>query len=548
MLTTTTLKKHVYLLFFLASTPFVWSQNTVGALTNTTDSFNGYTLFAPAASTETYLINNCGEIVNQWSSAYNPGNAVYLLENGNLLRAGRIANPDVNFGGVGGRVELFDWDGNLLWGYDYSSTTVSQHHDVYPMPNGNVLMLAVTTMTEAEAIQAGRNPANIAQGKLFNEQILELEPSGATGANIVWEWNVKDHLIQDFDSSVDNHGVVADNPQLLDINFLGGSAGNANWLHYNSIQYNERLDQIVISSRLLNEIYIIDKSTTTAEAAGHTGGTRGKGGDFLYRWGNPIAYGQGTAADQKLFGQHYPHFIPDGLTDARKLILFNNGFSRTPSFSQIDIITPPEDSEGVYSYTTGTAYGPTVTDYTYTAPTQTDFFSRILSSAQRLPNGNTLICDGDSGYFFEIDPSENIVWEYVNPVSTSGILTQGDTPTANLSFRVLRYAPDYPAFSGRDLTPGLPIEQNPDLSGCTVLGLEDNVLANTLLYPNPVNGTLQIQTESTVDKVQVFDLIGNLIRENTNRSSIDLADLSQGLYLVKIHSEEKTTTRKILKK
>ncbi|WP_298514369.1 aryl-sulfate sulfotransferase [uncultured Kordia sp.] len=533
------------LLFFITSK----AQNTIGTITNTQGTFNGYTLYAPAGHTETYLINNCGEIINQWTSTVAPGNAVYLLENGNLLRAGRISNPDINFGGVGGKVELFDWDSNLLWEYTYSTTTVSQHHDVFPMPNGNILMLAVTTMTEAEAIQAGRNPANITQGKLFNEQILELEPVGTDSANIVWEWNVNDHFIQDHDPTKDNHGVVEDNPQLLDINFLGNSAGNANWLHYNSIQYDERLDQIVISSRLLSEIYIIDHSTTTAEAATNTGGDRGKGGDFLYRWGNPQAYKRGTPDDQKLFGQHYPHFIPDGLDDARKIILFNNGFNRIPSVSQIDIITPPEDSEGVYSYTSGTAYGPINTDYTYKAAVETDFYSRILSSAQRLPNGNTLICDGDDGYFFEITPDEEIVWEYINPVTPTGILSQGDDSTAspNLTFRVLRYAADYPAFDGRTLTAGAAVEQNPDLTGCTILSTPESELADLSIIPNPVKNSISITGAISVDKVEIYSTLGQLIH-STQKRNIDFSNQRAGLYILKIYSDNKIMTSKIIKK
>jgi len=533
------------LLFFIT----LKAQNTVGTITNAPGTFNGYTLYAPAGHTETYLINNCGEIVNQWTSDVAPGNAVYLLENGNLLRAGRVSNADINFGGVGGKVELFDWDGNLLWDYTYSTTTVSQHHDVFPMPNGNILMLAVTTMTEAEAIQAGRNPSDLTQGKLFNEQILELEPTGLNTANVVWEWNVKDHLIQDLDPSKDNHGIVENNPQLLDINFLGNSAGNANWLHFNSIQYDERLDQIVISSRLLSELYIIDHSTTTAEAASSTGGNRGKGGDFLYRWGNPQAYKRGTADDQKLFGQHYPHFIPDGLDDARKIILFNNGFNRVPSVSQIDIITPPEDSEGVYSYITGTAYGPTNTDYTYKSAVETDFYSRILSSAQRLPNGNTLICDGDDGYFFEMTPNEEIVWEYINPVTPNGILSQGDDSTAspNLTFRVLRYAADYPAFDGRTLTPGAAVEQNPDLTGCLILSTPESELTNFKIISDPLKNLISITGNASLNKVEIYSTLGQLI-QTTKKRNIDFSNQHSGLYILKLYSNNKITTTKVLKK
>ena len=65
-----------------------------------------------------------------------------------------------------------------------------------------------------------------------------------------------------------------------------------------------------------SEFWIIDHGTTTAQAAGHTGGRRGRGGDLLYRWGNPRAYRAGTKADRKLFAQHNAHWIPKGLPGA----------------------------------------------------------------------------------------------------------------------------------------------------------------------------------------------------------------------------------------
>lgn len=298
----------------------------------------------------------------------------------------------------------------------------------------------------------------------------------------------------------------------------------------------------------MSEIYIIDHSTTTAEAAASSGGLRGKGGDFLYRWGNPQAYRRGTASDQKLFGQHYPHFIADGLTDARKMIIFNNGLTRIPSVSQIDIITPPEDSEGVYSYTPGTAYGPQNTDYTYTAPVQTDFYSRILSSAQRLPNGNTLICDGDDGYFFEITPNEQIVWEYVNPVTPTGILSQGDDPTAspNLTFRVLRYAADYPAFARRTLTPSAPVELNPDLSNCTILSVDESINNDFTIIPNPIKNRFKINGVSEIDKIEIYSALGELVLTSQNKN-IDLTSQNSGFYIAKIYVDDKITTTKIIK-
>ena len=535
------------LLYFLSLfiTLSIYSQNTIGTLRNDPGSYNGYTLLYPNNSNNTYLINNCGEVVHQWTSNYTPAASAYLLENGNLLRTGKIANSDITFGGVGGKIELFDWDNNLLWEYTYSSTTVSQHHDIYPLPNGNILMLAVSTMTEAEAIQAGRNPSLLSEGKLFNEQILELEPVGTNQVNVVWEWNIKDHVVQDLDATKDNFGVVSDNPQLLDINFLNNNNPQANWLHINSIQYNESLNQIVLSSRRLSEIYIIDHSTTTAQAATNSGGIYGKGGDILYRWGNREAYDKGTDVDRTLDSQHYPHWIPDGLTDAGKLMIFNNGNTR--GYSSVDIINPPTSSPGIYLYDDTNGYGPAVAEWIYTTPTPSDLFSSILSSGQRLPNGNTLICDGNSGYFLEIDQNNTIVWEYVNPDTSNGVLSQGETPTLNFTFRARKFSIDFPAFFGRDLTPGVPVELNPDLSECNILSISAFVFDALSIHPNPASNFLNINTNTVIDKVEFYDIVGKLVLNSKYTNTIDIGHLSDGLYLVRIYSGNQSITKKIIK-
>ena len=461
----------VILLTLFAScknTPLEYNKNTVGVLLNSEKALNGYTLFT--VHKETYLISNCGEVVHQWTSKYSAGKSVYLLENGNLLRAAQIPNPaNILIPSIGGRLELFDWDGNLIWEYNYSNNDVSQHHDVFPMPNGNVLMLAATIIREDEAIQMGRKLLTPPFKQIYNEQILELKPKNTTEADIVWEWNFKDHFIQDFDKTKDNYGNVGENPQLLDINFLGTSTG-ASWLHINSMQYNAELDQIVLSSKHLCEIYIIDHSTTTAEAASEKGGRYQEGGGLLYRWGNPMVYRQGTAADQKLFGPHYPHWIGKGLKDEGKIIVFNNGANRSPSYSEVNIITPPISGRG-YAKKIGEAYDPIQPDYIYTAPEKTDFYSPFQSSAQQLSNGNIFVCKGKQGHFFEIDANENIVWEYISPIGGAKILNQGDNPkdfSTNV-FRAKKYGKEYAAFKGRDLSSGSPIEKNPDLTQCNTL-------------------------------------------------------------------------------
>lgn len=529
---------------------FVVAQNTVGTTFISEGVYDGYTIFT--VSSETYLINNCGEVINQWTSTFPPGNSVYLLENGNLLRAGRTSSSDITFGGQGGVVELYNWDGNLIWQYFYDTPMMRQHHDVYPMPNGNILILAATVMSNSEAIQAGRNPALLTETDLYNEQIIEVTPLGLDSVNIVWEWNIKDHLIQDFDATKDNFGNVGLNPNKLDINFLNGGSGGSNWLHINSIQYNEERDQIILSSRNLSEIWIIDHSTTTAEAASDTGGTYGKGGDLLYRWGNPESYKQGTSTDRTLFGQHTPHFIPSSLPNGGDILLFNNGIDRTPSYSQVDIISPPESSLGVYDYVPNTRYLPNNTNYTYDEFTagNSDFFSPIVSSARQLPNGNILICEGNQGHFFEITSSEEKVWEYINPVNSNNgnISTQGNPPpNANLTFRAEKYATDYPAFNGRDLTPGDPIELNPDLTPCINLSTLEFEIYSVLIYPNPTPDFIQIESMNEIDKIELYNILGKRISVITG-PKIDLSQQPSGIYILKIHSGNKSITRKVVKK
>ena len=480
-----------------------YSQNTVGTISITDEVYDGYTLFT--VHQKTFLINNCGEIINEWVSNYTPGSSVYLLPNGNLLRPGQLddGSSDIVIGGAGGIVELYDWNNTLLWSYTYSTGDVRQHHDVYPLPNGNILMLAISVMTETEAIQAGRDPSLLSDNELYSEQILELEPVGTNQANIVWEWNINEHLIQDFDNTKDNFGSVENNPQLLDINYLNNNDPVDNWLHFNSIQYDEQRDQIVISSRKMSEIYIIDHSTTTAEAASNSGGTYGKGGDLLYRWGNPQAYRNGTSADRKLFGQHTPYFIPAGFPNEGSIILFNNGIDRSPSYSQVDIISPPESNLGVYDYTPNTAYLPNTTDYTYDEMPSSgisEFFTSIVSNAQQLPNGNILVCEGREGNFFELNNNDEKVWEYKNPVKSNNgtTTTQGDPAPAastNLTFRAIKYALDYAAFAGRDVTPNGTLELSPDLTPCNNLSIGDYQQSFASIYPNPSNGIFNINSQ-----------------------------------------------------
>ena len=132
-------------------------------------------------------------------------------------------------------------------------------------------------------------------------------------------------------------------------------------------------------------------------------------------------------------------------------MIFNNGLGRDLEYSSVEIISPPLDNYGNYILKGGLPFGPKKPDWEY--KDEENFFSEIVGSAQRLPNGNTLICSGMTGYIFEIDSINNKVWEYKSPVSTNGVLKQGELATKNVIFRAIKYAPNYPGFKGKNLTP-----------------------------------------------------------------------------------------------
>ncbi len=441
------------------------STQTVGLFVNDSRAWEGYTLIAPKHYGSTYLINNQGRLVHSWSgSKYEPGQSVYLLENGNLLRACMVKGQLSSGGGEGGRVEEYDWDGNLVWQLDYSTSQYTQHHDIKPLPNGNILMLVVEKKTYDEAIAAGFDPSKFQsqiqqQGYMLPDSVIEIKPTRPSGGTVVWSWHVWDHLIQDYASSKANYGSVAAHPELINPAADGGQIPSF-WNHMNAIYYNAAFDQIMLSVRGNSEIWVIDHSTTDAEAAGHSGGKYGKGGDLLYRWGNPIMYRAGTKSDQKLFQQHDAQWIDAGYPGAGNILVFNNGLGR--NYSTIDEFTPPVDSKGNYSYTSGSAFGPKDFAWTYKANPPASLYAEAISGAQRLPNGNTLITDGTHGTFIEVTAGGETVWKYVNPVVLTGPLAQSATIPAdparagefmNAVFRVRRYSPNYAGLVGRTLTP-----------------------------------------------------------------------------------------------
>lgn len=479
MTTTNRLKGLILFIVLHTFISSVYSQGKTLGLTkklNGNDE-NGYVLFSPIGVDTTFLIDKCGQRVHSWATRYTPGLALYLKPNGNLLKAGTYDDTTFNTaGGRGGVIEEYDWNGNLLWKHVLFNDSLCQHHDIHPMPNGNVLVLAWHSIPKASAMNLGRLSVNFDKtDELWGERLIELKPVGTDSAEIVWQWDVYDHIVQDVDSTLPNFGKPEDHPERLNINYAL-NLKTADWIHANGIDYNEKLDQIVISAHNLSEIWIIDHSTTTSQAKSSQGGNSHKGGDFLYRWGNPAAYNKGGRSDQKLFRQHNARWIPDGFRDSGKIMIFNNGWGRDTAYSTVDIINPPLLG---YNYNGLTPYLPSGPSWQYKDSVPTRFYSQIISGAQMLPNGNVLVCSGFPGKFFEVTAQKQVVWEYVNPLNAINRQTDGQVPASNSVFRAEFYPSTFPAFKNKNLSQKGPIELNSKPYTCYPENIKPSVVQLT---------------------------------------------------------------------
>ena len=542
---------NICLTLFIAST--LNSQTTVGLIQHNPGTLDdGFVLFAPTRSNTTYLIDRCGKEVKSWTSTYNPGLSCYLLSDGTLLRTGVVQSQSFNAGGHGGVIEKIDWNGNVIWTYFISDATNWQHHDVKALPNGNILVIAWESKTNTQAIAKGRNPL-LVPTTLWSEQILEIQPTGATGGNIVWEWHLWDHLIQDFDNTKPDFGAVNTNPQLLNINY-NATADNSDWIHLNSIDYNVALDQILVSSRVLNEIWVIDHSTSSAEAASHSGGNSGNGGDFLFRWGNPLAYNTGTST--QFFGQHNAQWIQTGLPYENQIMVFNNGNGRTGgNYSTIEIINPPVDG---FNYTSSLPYLPASTSWIYNDGNPNNFYAQLTSGCQQLSNGNVLFCNGPKGTFKEISASGTILWEYINPVSVTGILTQGTTAASNAAFRCTFYPSSYSGFNNQLFSSPTIIENSNSVSSTCTLSttIDEETLGEeaVFVYPNPAKEFINVEFSGLSDEnisIEIIDVFGKVVQKENRKNengifNLNVRSLAAGYYLLKISSGNSVIQKKII--
>jgi hypothetical protein len=397
---------------------------------NKAKALQGYTLVTHNYSPRAFLLDMEGKVVHKWQMKYNAGLFAMLLPNGNLLAGGQAPQKEmpVNFGGTGGYITEYDWNGNVVWEWKETSDKYTQHHCFERMPNGNTLVLGWEYKSYEEAVAKGRDPKTLnpdgfdAHGKIIKgiwpDYVKEISPD----KKVVWEWHAWDH--------------VGTGPDQWDINFIlpknADYMAGPDWTHFNTSSYDAKNDKIILNSRNFGEFYIIDHKT----------------GKMEYRWGNPCAYGKGKCpswiddGDQQLFGPH-----DASMEDNGNILVFDNGWYRPQGERSRVLEVDPKTGKIVWQWASQTSAA---------------FYTRYQGAVQKLPNGNYFISSTHYGHLIEVtgDKKAEIVWEWFSPLSNDkpGCFAKDETGNPfgnalpNQIHRAFRYAKDYPAFKGKDLS------------------------------------------------------------------------------------------------
>ncbi len=538
---------------FLASN--LLCQNTVGVLHYESQEISkGYNLIYPNNQGSVFLLDNCGRILHEWEDSGRPGTMAELLPDGSLLRASfnsEIISSGFGSGGVGGIIDILSWENEILWRHIIADSVYRQHHQVHMMPNGNVLALVYERQSFESIVAAGFDTLSYTQDELWSDMVLEIDPETDS---IVWQWSAWDHLIQDFDPTKENFGNIEESNGSIDINYQTFTNGRPDFIHLNSVDYNPELDQILISARNYSEIWILDHSTTTEEAATDTGGMYNKGGQIIYRWGNPDTYRIVGIGAQKLFNQHDAKWIVGNTIPELngRISLFNNNVLGG-ELSLAHIIDPVWSvSDMSYQLDDEAEYLPKDYSLEFSHPDTSKNLSGVGSSFQVLKDGNVIMHAATQGRSFELDQSGNLIWEYKLPIRFGERITQGTELQAgqNFLFQMKRYGLDYPAFLDKDLTPGDYLELNPNLDFCDAPSsiIEEDYKKQIAVFPNPSLEniiTIQNNTSEQLDFVLVT-ILGRQLTQGGIRGegTIFLDRLDPGVYL--IHFPELGFSRKLI--
>ena len=527
--------------FFTATNIYSQEEPTVGLIQRESNSTDVLTLIASTGNRSAYLVNNCGHYVHSWQDLEEIGFASYLTEDGELVRSEKGENS-FNAGGTAGRISKYDWEGNTLWSIDLSEEDqYQQHHDISVLPNGNILALVWVLEEYETAVALGRDRDITSMQGIYMETIYEIKPVGSSDYEIVWEWNLIDHLVQDFDSTKENFGQIADNPNRFNFNFTDGStARTVDAFHFNGIDYNADLDQILVSGRNFSEVFVIDHSTTTEEAATSSGGNSGRGGDILFRYGNPESYNFGDENDQVFFGQHDARWLVDSQGNySGSISVYNNGSNRPGNYSTVDEVQLIFDSStSTYAFD-DSGYEIAPHRIAINGAEFTNFASIRMSGAFKLDNDNYMVCHATNGILQVVDSEGELIWEYIYPVNTSGPVEQGNPAFGNSVFKAFSYYYDYPGLVGKDLTDKGPIEINPIDTDCSLITSTDDSgnPFEDILIPTVWNNVVNLQKIEQISTISMLDIQGNLVKQivndvNSDSKSIDVSMLPSGMYIL----------------
>ena len=335
-----------------------------------------------------YLTNKTGEKLNVWNFDSKLGNDLELIKDGSLIGLFKSDNVFFSFGGYGGIVKKFNPSGILEWQYEVNNENELAHHDFEILPNGNVLLLVWERFTEEQAINFGFSGT----GEIFLEKIIEINPNNDS---VVWEWRSVDHLIQDFDSIKPNYGKISEYPQKIDLNY--NQIENGDLMHANGLHYDQKRNLILLSVNFYSEIWAIPHQYDTEV-------NKTEKGDLAFRFGNPNAFD--SYGERILFNNHHPNIVSLHPESLDNFLIYMNGSKNNQSAVYefafpLKFETDPKDwlqPELVWQFS------------------DVDLFSAKLSGCIRLPNGNTLICEGDYGYW-EVTKDKEVVWKYKGDTS-----------------------------------------------------------------------------------------------------------------------------------
>lgn len=504
--------RFLIIIYFLVFSISLSAQADRGIRLNSAKAFQGYSLYE--GPFDSFLIDNCGKIVHSWEGIGQVDLHPKLLENGNLMYL------DNN------RLYERDWDNNIVIDIDLNDSNLVLVYEVIKKPNGNYLSVGRRFFTTEEFDAIGYDYTGQTPNRV--DVIIEIDYKTE---EIIWEWNISDHVIQERDPSAPNYGVIVDHPELINMDEISTfDWTSSESFMINGFDYNSDLEQCVLSVRKMNEIMVIDQSTTTEEAKGSTGGRYGKGGDILYRWGNPQNYGAGSPEDRILYLQHNPNWVKYGPNKGR-FIMYNNGFGRDidPPYSSAVIIDQPQLVDGTYFKGQDAPYLPAEPTVLFDNPTNNiNFFSAYTSGATILPNGNIYVTVGVDGQLMEIDPTtNNVVWVY-------------DAWESSYLFRSVKYSKNYEAFQGRELVPSGTAEDPPSDYNCQYYTTSTDEQENFSLSirQDLEQGIIYIQNPSRLDlKLSLFSINGQLIKEiesETEEPSFKLQGANHQLFLLQI--------------